>query len=76
MKLVILIMVFMCTSSAQGKEASVPVWVSRRSSNDLYKTFGDDKSTVTVCDNNKVNITILVGEKRCVRNRELFSGKY
>ena len=74
MKLVILIMVFMCTSSAQDEEVLIPVWVSRRQSNDFYKTFGDDQRTV--CDDKMVNITILVNEKRCVRNQELFSCKF
>ena len=75
MKLVMLILVFMCTSSAQNEEATIPVWVRRRSSNDLYETFGDDQRK-RLCDDKMVNITILVSKKRCVRNQELFSGKF
>ena len=74
MKLVILIMMFVCTSSAQNEEVSILVWVNRRSTNDLYKNFGDDLRTV--CVYSGVNTTILVSEKRCVRNQDLFSGKF
>ena len=73
MELFLLVVVIVC-SSAQDFSPSIPVFVSRRPSSDVYFYY-NDSSRGHFCDNeNYIDVTYLVSERRCVTNEDLFSG--
>ena len=77
MELFLLVVVIVSSSSVlstQDVGPSVPVSVSRRPSSDAY-FYHNDSSRGHFCDNdNHIDVTYLVSERRCVTNEYLFSG--
>ena len=78
MELLLLVLVLVLLSSVQSEEdvnPSIPEFVSRRQSSDVYY-LNNGSIYGTLCDNeNFINVTYLVGERRCIANEDLFSGK-
>ena len=73
MELLLLVVVFAFLSSVQSGDSSVLVSVSRRQSTDVY--YYNDSTHGTICDNdNHIDVTYLVSERRCIANEDLFSG--
>ena len=73
MELLLLVVVLVCSPSVQSEETSIPVGVSRRPSSDMY--FNNQSMYGIVCDNEEfVNVTYLVSERRCISNEDLFTG--
>ena len=77
MELLLVVLVFECSSLVQSEgnvDLSIPVSVQRRQSSDVY--YYNNGSNHEICDNdNFINVTYLVSERRCVTNEDLFSGK-
>ena len=78
MELLLLVLVFVCSSLVQSEQdvvPSIPVSVSRRPSSDVYY-YKNDSTLGTFCDNeNFINVTYLVSETRCVTNEDLLTCK-
>ena len=80
MELLLLVLVFACSSislvqSEENVDASIPEFVSRRQSSDVYY-YKNDSSLGTFCDNeNYINVTYLVSERKCVTYEDLLTGK-
>ena len=70
MKLLLLVLAFVCSSPAQseGEAETFPRLISRRLSSDFHGN--------TICDHDKINDTYLVSERKCVKFEELFSGNF
>ena len=77
MELLLLAVVFVCSQSVQSEEdvdPSIPLSVTRRLSSDLFYFYNSTRGVI--CDNDDyINVTYLVSERRCISNEDLFTGK-
>ena len=65
---------FVSAQSEQNVDPSIPVSVSRRPRSDVYY-YNNDSTSGTFCDNeNFIDVTYLVSERSCIKNKDLFSG--
>lgn len=67
------VLLFCVIVSHTVSDDNVPVMVSRRLT-DIYQYHNVSSTSHFSCD--EVNATFLVSDRRCIKNQELFNGKY
>ena len=67
----VLIVIYSMNCYGEGDINNVPTWVTRRMSADIYYQRGNKSHSV--CND---STTFMVEERKCMKNEEIFNGKY